>query len=59
MNRDDAVRQVLARQLADALGHLAALLELIDRKLLSTLWSPADLSTREQAREFLEAAQSG
>lgn len=59
MTGDDAVRAVLARQLADALGHLAALLELIDRKLLSTLWSAADLSTREQAREFLEAAQSG
>lgn len=55
MTGDDALRQVLARQLADALGHLAALLDLLDRKTLQISWRHSDRQVVEEARAFVEA----
>lgn len=52
---DDAVRAVLARQLADALGHLTALLDLLDRKWIQLSWRESDLQLVQEARAFVEA----
>lgn len=54
---DDAVRDVLARQLADALSHVVALLDLIERKWLQISWRPSDRAVVEAAREFVDEAR--
>lgn len=50
---DDAVRDVLAAQLQQAVQVVRELLDLIDRKWVQISWRPSDRQVVEAAREFL------